>query len=334
MRPRQWLTLMERNKATISFGPPFGYELTERRIRPGEAEKMDLSNWRVAGIGAEMIRPESLMRFAKALEPAGFKATAFTPCYGMAECSLAISFVPLNGGLTIDYVDADYLAANCFAKSVSPGDASFDENRVRGFVNCGSPLPGFEVEVRNGAGEVLPDRNTGTVYLRGPSVMSGYFGEPEMSRELLSPDGWLNTGDIGYRIGDDIIISGRMKDLIIINGRNIWPQDIEHLCEEQEDVRPGDALAFAAPGSDNVDVPVAVIQCRLTDDDKREELIKRVKAMVRKEIGIELHVRLVPLHTLPRTSSGKLSRAKARLDFIQLHRWDHQDSQFELLPGQ
>ena len=334
MRPRQWLALMERNKATISFGPPFGYELTERRIRPGEAEKMDLSNWRVAGIGAEMIRPESLMRFAKALEPAGFKATAFTPCYGMAECSLAISFVPLNSGLTIDYVDADYLAANCFAKPVNPGDTAFDESRVRGFVNCGSPLPGFEVEVRNSSGEVLPDRATGTVYLRGPSVMSGYFGEPEMTRELLSVDGWLNTGDIGYRIGLDIIISGRMKDLIIINGRNIWPQDIEHLCEEQDDVRPGDALAFAAPGSDNVDVPVAVIQCRLTDDDKREELIKRVKAMVRKEIGIELHVRLVPLHTLPRTSSGKLSRAKARLDFIQMHRWDHQDSQFELLDDQ
>ena len=332
MRPRQWLALMERNKATISFGPPFGYELAERRLRPGEAEKMDLSSWRVAGVGAEMIRAESLLRFAKALEPAGFRATAFTPCYGMAECSLAISFVPLDGGLTIDYVDADYLAENCYAKEAAPREDGSDEGRVRGFVSCGSPLPGFEVEVRNADGEVLADRYTGTIYLRGPSVMSGYFGEPEMTRELLSLDGWLNTGDIGYRIGDDIILSGRMKDLIIINGRNIWPQDIEHLAEEQPEVRPGDALAFAAPGADDVDMSVAVIQCRLTDDDLRAGLIKRLKTMVRKEIGIELHVKLVPLHTLPRTSSGKLSRSKARKDFIAAHRWHQQDNGFESRP--
>ena len=329
MRPRQWLTLMSQNQSTISFGPPFGYELTERRLRPGEAEKMDLSNWRVAGVGAEMIRAEALNRFAHALAPAGFNPQAFTACYGMAECSLAISFVPLDSGVTIDCVDADYLAANCYAKSISPDDPEFDQSRVRGFVNCGAPLPGFEVEVRNSEGKLLPDRSTGTIFLRGPGVMSGYFGEPEMTQEVLSSDGWLNTGDIGYRVNNDIIISGRMKDLIIINGRNIWPQDIEHLCEEQSEVRPGDALAFAAPGNDDVDVPVAVVQCRLSDDEQREQLIERIKVSVRGEIGIELHVKLVPLHTLPRTSSGKLSRSKARQDFIASHRWQQQDNGFE-----
>ena len=331
MRPRQWVNLMSLNKATISFGPPFGYELTERRMRPGEAEKLDLSNWRVAGVGAEMIRAESLMRFADALAPAGFNPQAFTACYGMAECSLAISFVPLDSGLTIDHVDADHLAENCYAKPVSPGDAAYAEKRVRGFVNCGAPLPGFEVEVRDAAGKLLPDRATGTIFLRGPSVMSGYFGEPEMTQELLS-DGWLNTGDIGYRIHNDIIISGRIKDLIIINGRNIWPQDIEHLCEEQSEIRPGDVLAFAAPGDNGIDVPVAVVQCRLTDDEQRAQLIERIIVAVRGEIGIELHVKLVPLHTLPRTSSGKLSRSKARKDFIASHRWNNVGRGFESAP--
>ena len=331
MRPRQWIALMARNKATISFGPPFGYELAERRMRPGEAEKCDLSNWRVAGIGAEVIRPETLLRFAKALQPAGFHPKAFTACYGMAECSLAISFAPLNLGLSVDHVDADYLASNCFAKQVEADRIGNGDSRVRGFVNCGSPLPGFEVEIRDSEGEVLPDRRTGTIFLRGPSVMAGYFGEPEMSQETLSEDGWLNTGDIGYRIAGDIVISGRMKDLIIINGRNIWPQDIEHLAEEQIEIRPGDALAFAAPGADGQDVPVAVLQCRSNDEEKRAGLVRRLKNMVRKEIGIELQVELVPLHTLPRTSSGKLSRAKARKDFIESHRWDHAEQVFEPL---
>lgn len=328
MRPRQWLTLMSQNQSTISFGPPFGYELTERRLRPGEAEKLDLGNWRVAGVGAEMIRAEALNRFAQALAPAGFNPLAFTACYGMAECSLAISFVPLDSGISIDCVDADYLAANCYAKSISPADPGFDQSRVRGFVNCGAPLPGFEVEVRNSEGKVLADRNTGTIFLRGPGVMSGYFGEPEITQEVLSADGWLNTGDIGYRVDNDIIISGRMKDLIIINGRNIWPQDIEHLCEEQPEVRPGDALAFAAPGNQGVDIPVAVVQCRQNDEQQRAALVDRIKNSVRGVIGIDLHVKLVPLHTLPRTSSGKLSRSKARQDFIATHRWMEHDRVF------
>jgi len=322
MRPRQWLSLMSRTRATISFGPPFGYELVERCIRAEEVSKLDLSAWRIAGVGAEMIRAEPLERFAKALAPSGFNPSAFLACYGMAECSLAISFAPLNQGLTVDQVDADHLAKHNEARAV-PGDEHKDLSpRVRSFVMCGEPLPGFEVEIRDEQGHPLPERYSGTIYLRGPSVMSGYFDEPEISRQTLSADGWLNTGDIGYRLGDELVITGRQKDLIIINGRNIWPQDLEYLAEQQPEVRTGDALAFSAPGPQGEETTVMVVQCRKQDPAVQASLVSRLKQRVRADLGIDCYVELVPLHTLPRTSSGKLSRSKARENFIEAHVWD------------
>lgn len=317
MRPRQWLNLMSVTKATISFSPPFGYELCARRLRPGEAEKYDLSNWRVAGVGAEMIRSETLVRFAKALAPAGFNERAFLACYGMAECSLAISFAPLFQGHSTDCVDGDHHADH---REALPIHLSENPGRARCFVECGSPLPEYEVEIRDEQGCNLPDRHSGTIFVRGPSVMSGYFNNPVETRNCLSNDGWLNTGDIGYRIGESLVITGRQKDLIIINGRNIWPQDLEYLAEHQPEVRIGDALAFSVPAPSGEEVCVLVVQCRESDPDKRTDLIDRLVRLVRMELGIDCYVELVPLHTLPRTSSGKLSRSKARQNFIE-----HQD---------
>jgi len=321
MRPRQWLSLMSRTKATISFGPPFGYELVERCIRPEEVSKLDLSAWRIAGVGAEMIRAEPLKRFAKALAPSGFNPNSFLACYGMAECSLAISFAPLNQGLMVDRVDADHLAKHNEARAVPGGEDKDLSPRVRSFVMCGKPLPGFEVEIRNEQGRPLPERSSGTIYLRGPSVMSGYFNEPETSRQTLSVDRWLNTGDIGYRLGEELVITGRQKDLIIINGRNIWPQDLEYLAEQQPEVRTGDALAFSAPGPQGEETTVMVVQCRKQDPAIQTSLVNRLKQRVRSDLGIDCYVELVPLHTLPRTSSGKLSRSKGRQNFIEAHVW-------------
>ena len=322
MRPRQWLNLMSRNKATISFGPPFGYELCERRLKTSEAEKLDLSAWRVAGVGAEMIRSSSLERFADALAPAGFDRKASIPCYGMAECSLAISFADLEKPIEVDTVDADHLADTSQARPVDVDAAGI---RTRSFVDCGRLLPGYEIEVRDTDGEVLNDRQAGSIYLRGDSVMSGYYENPEASADALSDDGWLNTGDIGYLVDGRIFITGREKDLIIINGRNIWPQDLEYIAEQQDDVRPGDALAFAAPGPDADDIAVMVVQSRETDEAKRTDLVARLEGLVRNNLGIECYVELAPLHTLPRTSSGKLSRSKAQQNFIDSHRWDQQE---------
>lgn len=315
MRPRQWLSLMSRNKATISFSPPFGYELCNRRLREGEAEKFDLSAWRAAGIGAETIRPQILRDFAETLAPSGFDHKSFLACYGMAECSLAVSFAPLGGGLSVDRVDADHLALHDYARLTE--DAV--EERSSEFVDCGLPLSAFEVEVRNSAGAVVPERHTGVIHVRAPSVMSGYFNEPEITAETLSPDGWLNTGDIGYRVDEGIVITGRSKDLIIINGRNIWPQDLEQLAEQQPVVRPGDALAFAVPGFDGADVAVMVVQYREKDVDKRAAMIQRLQGLIHAEVGVDCHIELAPLHTLPRTSSGKLSRSRARQNYIDAH---------------
>jgi fatty-acyl-CoA synthase len=316
MRPRQWLNLMTNTRATISFAPSFGYDLCARRVRPGDIEQYDLSAWRVAGIGAEMIRPQTLEHFADMLEPAGFDRRAFLACYGMAECTLGISFSPLNTGFTTHHIDSDHLADHHKAVLL---DESENSSRGRHFVNCGFPLPGFEVEVRDDDGKALPDWHSGVIYLRGPSVMSGYFGLPEETSHALCEDGWLNTGDIGYLADGIITITGRKKDLIIIHGRNIWPQDLEHIAESQPEVRVGDALAFSAPDHEGDELCVLVVQCRETDPNKRSNLVRRLTALVRMELSLDCYVELVAPHSLPRTSSGKLSRSKARQDFIAAH---------------
>ncbi len=313
MRPRLWLELMSRNAATISYAPPFGFALVARRLRPGDVSRYDLSAWRVAGVGAEMIRSNWLHRFADALADARFSDSAFLPCYGMAECSLAVSFAPLGQGLEVDRLDADLLARERRAEPITTDD----ELRVTEFVNCGRPLPDYEVEIRDADGNLLPERHCGTIHLRGPSVMSGYANNEQATAEALTGDGWLNTGDVGYRAGDSLYITGRAKDLLIINGRNIWPQDLEYLAEQQPEVRPEDASAFAIASEDGSEVAVLVVQCREQDPFRQARLVERLKQQIQSEFGIACLIELVPLHTLPRTSSGKLSRSGTRLDFLK-----------------
>jgi fatty-acyl-CoA synthase len=316
MRPRQWLELMTKSGATISFAPSFGYDLCARRVRPSDLAGYDLSNWRVAGIGAEMIRPDTLEYFADLLEPCGFDRRAFLACYGMAECTLGVSFSPLWTGFTTHHIDSDHLSDHHRAVLLDENDK---RGRGRHFVNCGVPLPDFEVEIRDGEETVLEDWHSGVIYLRGPSVMSGYFNLPEESSHALDEDGWLNTGDIGYLVDGVLTITGRKKDLIIIHGRNIWPQDLEHIAEAEPEVRSGDAVAFSVPDHEGEELCVLLVQCRETDSKKRNNLVRRLSALMRLEMSLDCYVELVPPHSLPKTSSGKLSRAKARLDFIGSH---------------
>ena len=316
MRPRQWLKMMTQSKATISFAPSFGYDLCARRLRDSDLAAYDLSHWRAAGIGAEMIRPRTLEHFADMLAPCGFDRRAFVACYGMAECTLGVSFSPLWSGYSTHHLDSDHLSDHHEAVLIQDDEA---DGRGRRFVNCGVPLPSFEVEIRDEDGNALPDWKSGVIHVRGPSVMSGYYNLPEESAEALCAEGWLNTGDIGYLADGVLTITGRKKDLIIIHGRNIWPQDLEHLAETLPEVRVGDALAFSAPDHEAEEMCVLVVQCRDTDPNRRHSLVRRLTGMLREELGLDCYVRLVPLHSLPRTSSGKLSRAKARLDFIAEH---------------
>ena len=313
-RPLQWLTLISASRATIAFSPTFGYELCSRRLRREDIERLDLSSWRVAGVGAEMIRPDALEQFADQFAPAGFDRRAFMACYGMAECSLAVSLSPLDTGLRVDRVDRRRLAESRIALPVddTPGDAE-----VGRFVNCGRPLPGFEVEVRDDGGRVLPERRCGTVFVRGPSVSPGYFADPAATAEVLSPEGWLDTGDLGYHVDGSLVITGRRKDLLIINGRNIWPQDLEHIAVQQAEVSDRAAAAFSVSGPGGEEMAAMVVQCRLTDPARRAALVERLQTAILEEIGIRCLIELVPPHTLPRTSSGKLSRAGAREGFLK-----------------
>jgi fatty-acyl-CoA synthase len=313
MRPRLWPALISKNRASISYSPTFGYALCARRIRPTEIEQYDLSSWRIAGTGAEPIRADILESFSQLLAPAGFNSQAYVASYGMAECSLAISFAPLGRGLEIDRIDAHALTESGTAVPVEDGACS---EETKGLVFCGSVIPGHEIEIRDEHGNPLAERRCGVLHVRGPSIMTEYLGDAEATREVLSPDGWLNTGDLAYLAGDQVVITGRKKDLIIINGRNIWPQDIEFLVEQQPEIRSRDAAAFSIPGIGGEDTVVLVVQCRHFEETERCRLVEVLRGRVRVEFGIDCMVELVPPHTLPQTSSGKISRTKARADFL------------------
>ena len=309
-RPLQWLTLISASRATIAFSPTFGYELCSRRLRREDIERLDLSSWRVAGVGAEMIRPDALEQFADQFAPAGFDRRAFMACYGMAECSLAVSFSPLDTGLRVDRVDRRRLAESRIALPVddTPGDAE-----VGRFVNCGRALPGFEVEVRDDGGRVLPARRCGTVFVRGPSVSPGYFADPAATEEVLSPEGWLDTGDLG-------LPPRRQPRHHRAPQRSLDHQRPKHLAarisstspRSRREVSDRAAAAFSVPGPGGEEMAAMVVQCRVTDPARRAALVERLQTAILEEIGIRCLIELVPPHTLPRTSSGKLSRAGAR----------------------
>jgi fatty-acyl-CoA synthase len=310
LRPRLWLKLMQDTRSTVAFSPPFGYKLAARRLRPGEGASFDLSCWRVAGVGAEMIRPEALNQFAEALAGSGFKRQAFLPCYGMAEVALAVSFSALDQEFSVDVVDRQDCTVRQIATPAAPGASTVSE-----FVNCGRPLPGVVVEVRDDSGRVLEDRHIGVVWVRSNSAMSGYLNNPEATREVLFGD-WVNTGDLGYLIAGDLYITGRRKDMIIVNGRNIWPQDLEAVAEGQPGVRPGDAMAFSLQQGVDGELVVMLVQYRALEDDTREQFSERLAARIRSEFGVDCRIELVGPHALPRTSSGKPSRSQARANYL------------------
>lgn len=324
MRPRLWLKLISENRGTISSSPPFGYALCAKRLRWSDCDRFDLSSWRVACVGAERIHPEPLEKFAELLKPNSFDAKAFVACYGMAECTLAVTFAPMNAGLELDVVDKESMSSAGIAKAV-PLDRRGREDTLI-FVDCGELLPSYSMSIRDDRGNELPERFYGHVWVKGPSVMTGYFEDPESTREVLSADGWLNTGDIGYRMGSRLVITARHKDVIIINGRNIWPQDLEYVAEKVEGVRYSHVSAFAAPGPGGEDMAVLVTESKESNPARQAAMIEEIKTAIQVHFGINCHVDLVPGGTLPRTSSGKLSRSQTKRDFITRQCWQ-QDPQ-------
>jgi fatty-acyl-CoA synthase len=311
-RPQLWLSLISSGRGTISYSPSFGYELCTRRQRSIGETRLDLASWRIAGIGGDMIRPPVLASFSRTFAACGFTAKAFLPSYGMAEATLAISFAPIDRGIEVDIIDLDCLEQDGLA--TAPRDPSA---RTRTVVLCGSALPGHDIEIRGADGSALAERKVGRIFARGASLMQGYDGRPDETSAILSADGWLDTGDLGYLLDDTLVVTGRAKDLIIINGRNIWPQDLEWSVERLvPEVRTGDVAAFSIE-EDGQEVLILAVEARgATDPATAQRLMEEVGDMVRVNHGLDGRVVLMAPGSLPYTSSGKLSRSIARQRYL------------------
>jgi fatty-acyl-CoA synthase len=315
-RPLAWLDLISRHDGTsLSYSPTFGYDICARRVgsQTPVAERFDLSRWRIAGNGADMIRPDVMQAFVDAFAPAGFRANAFCPSYGLAEATLAVSLMPPGEGIRVELVEETQLSGG----GVLGGDGGPRPQRFRAIVNCGKPVRDMEIQVREESGRPLPDGAIGKVWCRGPSVMVGYFRDPDATAACMAPDPagagpWLDTGDMGYMSDGYIYIVGRAKDMIIINGRNHWPQDIEWAVEQLPGFKAGDIAAFAITTPGGEETPAVLVQCRSSDEEERSRLHDLIRERVRAVTGMNCVIELIPPRTLPRTSSGKLSRAKAR----------------------
>lgn len=310
-RPMTWLQLISDNKGTLSYSPTFGYELCVRRWR-GDRE-LDLSSWRAAGIGGDMVRPEPLTEFSELFGPMGFEESAFTPSYGMAETTLAATFAPRGQGLLKHTIDMRRYEMTSTA--VTATDLTPDED-TRTFVACGVRLPDHEVEIRDADNKVLGEDHVGRICLKGPSLSPGYFRNSQATEAAFSKDGWLDTGDLGYWHDGQLIVTGRYKDLILYHGRNIWPQDIEWAAQAAAPHRCGRACAFSVGGAGDQKTIMLLLECRTRDPRLLTEIETAVSAAIRLEVGVPVQLMLVPKSTMIITSSGKLSRARVKQKYL------------------
>ena len=313
-RPVLWLKIMSDNQCTVAYGPSFGYDLAARRVN-GDAKNLKLDQWRIAGIGGDMVRPDVLEMFAENLAPTGFGAEAFVPSYGMAEATLAITFADLETKFGVDVIDRAQTKLS--GRAIPASDAiAGDPDKARTLVMCGRPLPEHTVKICDGNGRELSEREIGHILVKGPSLMAGYFENDEATGAIMREDGFMDTGDLGYWLDGELVITGRAKDMILHNGRNVWPQDIEWAAEKVEPLRSGDVAAFGVEGDSSAESIVVLAQCRVTDNDKIDALQRDISAVVYRTCGVECQVVLVPPKSLPFTSSGKLSRAGAKQRFV------------------
>ncbi len=319
--PRLWLEAIHKHRGTITYAPNFAYALVSKRIKEKEVEQYDLSCLRRAGCGAEPIQAKTLREFASKLAPAKFDPRAFLPSYGMAEATLAVSFVPRMTGVRTDIIDARALEKKS-AEVASPDAiekaAAGDASLVRELVNCGRAFPEHEIAIVDEDGKRLADRQVGEIITRGPSICQGYYQEPELTAGVFK-DGWLHTGDLGYLVDGEVFICGRAKDIIIVRGRNFYPSDIEWTVSELPGIRRGNVVAFSvaidAGGNPTLDGAGddQLVVCAEGFQSDAAALSETIKSTVAAEHGLSVHeVVIVPQGSLPRTSSGKPQRRKTK----------------------
>jgi fatty-acyl-CoA synthase len=316
-RPERWLQAFHKHRGTIAAAPNFAYELCVRKIADKDIQGVDLSSWRAALNGAEPVNPETLERFAERFASYGFRREAQLPVYGLAEASLAVTVPPLNRGPLVDRVEREAFTAQGRALPAAPSDETAIE-----FVSSGKALPGHEVLIVDENGNEVPERTEGFLWFRGPSSTAGYYRNPEATETLL-PRGpartpgeyaWVNSGDRAYRGAGEFYVTGRVKDIIIKGGRNLYPHEVEELAAHAEGIRKGCIVAFGltdeATGTEKL---VVVAETRERDAGRRAALASALTDLVSRGLGLPPdRVELIPPGSIPKTSSGKLRREETK----------------------
>jgi acyl-CoA synthetase (AMP-forming)/AMP-acid ligase II/acyl carrier protein len=323
-KPMLWLQTISRERVTATAGPNFCYEYCVRRVSEKDLAKLDLSSLKVAANGAEPIKPESLLRFAEYFAPAGFNLKAFLPCYGLAEGTLMISGCAVDEEPRIIEVDADAIAQNRYLQPQEGG-------KRLSLVTAGTCVADTDVFIvdRSTMTEAAPGV-IGEIWARGPGVAVGYWQRPETSDEIFnayfeSPSRGgivgpcMRTGDLGFIHEGQVVITGRAKEIIIIRGRNYYPQDIEWLAQQQNDIfRSSSGAAFSIDVDDGEalvltqEVSRAALKT-VNDDVAFNALVQSINQALGEQIGIQLHALcLIEQGTLLKTSSGKIQRVGMR----------------------
>ena len=308
--PRIWLDKIHQHRGTITYAPNFAYALVSKRVKEKDVASLDLSCLRRTGCGAEPIQSKTLREFAAKLAPAKFDPRSFLPSYGMAEATLAITFVPAGSGVRSDTVEKAGLEQGA-ARPAPEGAPAQD------LVNCGHAFPEHEIAIVDEHGQRLADRQVGQIIARGPSVSKGYYLEPELTAEAFKagPDGhtWLFTGDLGYLVAGEVFICGRLKDMIIVRGRNFYPSDLEWVVSELPGVRRGNVVAFSSDVEGDEQLIIAAEGMSSEAEALKGAIAQRIVA----DFALTPHeVLVVPQGTLPRTSSGKPQRRKTRQMYL------------------
>jgi acyl-CoA synthetase (AMP-forming)/AMP-acid ligase II len=312
-RPTLWLDVVSRHRATLTFAPNFAFARVTKRATEADLGRWDLSCLRVVGCGAEPIHPGTMRAFVDKFARCGLRPQTLLPCYGMAEATLAMTFVGLDDEMRVDTIDADLCHRERRAQPTRKNGSPAEPLEL---VSCGRPFPGHEIAVFDQEGRRVPERCIGEIRFRGPSVAGGYFRNPDATRESFGADGWLRTGDLGYLADGEVFISGRQKDILIVHGRNYYPQSIEWQVEDVPGIRKGNVVAFSVPGADTEEV-VVVAETGETDPEKRVEVARQVKAHLNRALSLAPgDVVLLGVGELPKTTSGKLQRRKTREQYL------------------
>jgi 1-acyl-sn-glycerol-3-phosphate acyltransferase len=306
--PQRWLWAIHRYGGTLSASPNFGYELCLRRIDENALEGLNLSRWRVAFNGAEAISAETMERFSQRFARYGFRTETMFPVYGLAESSLGLAFPPLNHPPRIDHVQRKALMNTGKASS-----AVASEPHALHFVCCGRPLAGHQIRIVDRADRELPERHQGRLQFRGPSSTSGYFRNPEATATLFHGE-WLDSGDLAYMAAGEVYITGRVKDIIIRAGRNIYPEEVEEIVGNIEGIRKGRVAVFGSMDPKSGTERLIVLA---ETHEKETEILNRLRAQIQ-ALAIDLvwtppdDVVLASPNTVLKTSSGKIRRTACR----------------------